>query len=165
MPDGLSHIFEPVSARPNNFAVLRMGNLNEFLLLLQRGLWITAGSTQVLFVAFGDGAYNLVLPCISSYYCAFGGVPLTNDQDKCNQHLRSARITIEKNFGMVSNLFCICNLKEWNKLAKRSPRALKQLRVCHLLINCYVCCNGDQAGSTNTFGLMPPSLGVNLGTN
>jgi hypothetical protein len=48
-------------------------------------------------------------------------------------------------------------------LAKRSPYALEQLRVCHLLINCYVCCNGDQAGSTNTFGLMTLSLGVYLG--
>ena len=36
-------------------------------------------------------------------------------------------------------------------------------RSCTLLINCYVCCNGDQAGSTNTFGLTPPRLGVYLG--
>jgi hypothetical protein len=87
-PDGLSHIFGPVSARPNNVAVLRMSNLNEFLILLQRGLWITAGGAEVLFMAFGDGAYNLGLACISLYYRAFGGVPLTDDQDECNQHLR-----------------------------------------------------------------------------
>jgi hypothetical protein len=112
LPDGLSHIFGPVLARPNNVAVLRMSNLNEFLILLQRGLCITAGGVEVLFMTFGDGAYNLGLACISSYYHAFGGVPLTDDQDECNQHLRSARITIEKNFGMVSSFFCICNLKE-----------------------------------------------------
>jgi hypothetical protein len=92
-PDGLSHIFGPVSARPNDVAVLRMSNLNEFLFLLQRGLWITADGAEVLFMAFGDGAYNLGLACISSYYRAFGAVPLTNEQDECNRHLRSARIT------------------------------------------------------------------------
>ena len=92
-PDGLSHIFGPVSARPNDVAVLRMSNLNEFLFLLQRGLWITADGAEVLFTAFGDGAYNLGLACISSYYRAFGAVPLTNEQDECNRHLRSARIT------------------------------------------------------------------------
>ena len=138
-----------------------------------------AALSQVIFTAFGDEVYNLNLVCISSYHRAFGGVPLTNDHDECNQHLRSACINIKKAFGMVSNLLCICNLKECNKLAKRSPYVLEQLRVCHLLINCYicgtphhhllincyVCCNGDQAGSTNTFGWMPPSLGVYLGTN
>jgi hypothetical protein len=82
-PDGLSHIFGPVLARPKDVAVLRMSNLNEFLILLQRGLWITTGSAEVLFTAFGDGAYNLGLACISLYYCAFEGAPLTNDQDEC----------------------------------------------------------------------------------
>ena len=100
-PDGVSHIFGPVSARPNDVAVLRMSNLNDFLFLLQRGLWITAGGAQVIFTAFGGGAHNLGLARLSSYYCAFGGVPLTNNQDECNRHLRSVRITIEKNFEMV----------------------------------------------------------------
>jgi hypothetical protein len=69
---------------------------------------------------------------------------------------------------MVSNLFCICSLKEWNKLANKWSHyydALNQLRVFHLLINCYVCFNGDQAESRNTFSVMPPSLGVYLETN
>ncbi len=162
MPDGLSHIFWTSVGQTERCCCPQDEQLERVPFLLQHRLWITAGGAQVLFAAFGDGAYNLGFAFISLYYRAFGGVPLTNDQDECNRHLRSAHITIEKNFGMVNNRFCICNLKKWDKLANRSP-ALKQLRVCHLLINCYVCCNGNQAGSMNTFGLMPPSLGVYLG--
>jgi hypothetical protein len=72
--------------------------------------------------------------------------------------MRSARIVIEKNYGMVSTLFRICSLTEGSKIAKKSPAVLEQLRVCHLLTNCYVCLNGDQAGSSNTFNISPPLL-------
>jgi hypothetical protein len=47
-------------------------------------------------------------------------------------------------------------------MAKQKPYALEQLRVCTLLINCYVYCNGNQAGSTNTFGLTSSHLVVYL---
>jgi hypothetical protein len=67
MPE-LSHTFGPVSARPNNVAVLRMSNLNKFLLLLQRGLWITAGGAQVMFMVFGDGAYPRITVLLVEYH-------------------------------------------------------------------------------------------------
>ena len=44
------------------------------------------------------------------------------------------------------------------KLAKKKPYVVEQLRVCHLLLNCKVCLNGDVTGSTNTFGVVPPTL-------
>jgi hypothetical protein len=72
--------------------------------------------------------------------------------------MRSARITVEKNYAMVSNLFCICETRDGYKIAKERPYAIEQLRVCTLLTNCYVCMNGDVAGSDNTFGLSPPML-------
>ena len=34
--------------------------------------------------------------------------------------------------------------------------AIEQLRVCHLLTNCYICLNGDHTGSINTFNIRPP---------
>ena len=36
--------------------------------------------------------------------------------------------------------------------------AIEQLRVCHLLTSCYICLNGDHAGSINTFNIRPPQL-------
>jgi hypothetical protein len=49
--------------------------------------------------------------------------------------------------------------KEWNKLTKSFP--FPMLIVSHLLVNCYECCNRDQAEIR--FGLMPLPLGVYLG--
>ncbi len=59
---------------------------------------------------------------------------------------------------MVSNLFHICMEKDEYKLAKEKPYAIKQLRVCTLLTNCYICFNGNTASSDNTFGLSLPRL-------
>ena len=59
---------------------------------------------------------------------------------------------------MTSSIFRICNMREGSKLAHKVPYAAEQLRVCHLLVNCYVCFNGDQASSDNTFGIDPPRL-------
>jgi hypothetical protein len=72
--------------------------------------------------------------------------------------MRSARITIEKNYAMVSNHFRICTTRDGYKIAKERPYAIEQLRVCTLFTNCYVCMNGNIAGSDNTFGLNPPML-------
>ena len=83
---------------------------------------------------------------------------MTDAQNRCNAAMRSARITVEKNYAMVSNLFRICSNKDNYKIAKEKPSAIEQLRVCTLLTNCYVCMNGDVAGSDNTFGLSPPKL-------
>ena len=59
---------------------------------------------------------------------------------------------------VVSNLFRICKTRDGYKIAKERHDAIEQLRVCTLLTNCYVCMNGDIAGSDNTFGLSPPML-------
>ena len=93
-PDGLSHILGPLSARPADASVLQTSNLSNFLLLIQRGLWTAVADAGIIFSVFGDGAYNLGLPCISSYFRSFvGGVELTADEDFCNMHARSARVT------------------------------------------------------------------------
>jgi len=159
IPNGLSFIFGPVSARRGDAGVLRMSNLNAFLVWLQHGLFFLTGGVAVYYGVFGDTAFNLGLECIQSYYRAYGaGVQLSAAEQKCNNAIKAARITIEKNYGMTSNIFRICSSKEGLKLAKKNPYALEQLRVCHLLVNCYVCLNGDQASSDYTFGVSPPRL-------
>lgn len=163
LPNGLCTLFGPVSARRADAGVTAMSNLNAFLVLIQRGQFFSPAGAEVLFSAFGDCAFNLGHQCIQSYYRCFGaGVQLTDAQKRCNAAMRSARVTIEKNYAMVSNLFRICVIKENYKIAKVKPYAIEQLRVCTLLTNCYVCMNGDVAGSDNTFGLSPPTIGEYL---
>lgn len=160
LPNGITTLFGPVSARRSDCGVERMSNLNAFLLHLQHGMfWVHDGGAWLYYSVFGDGAFNIGKQCIQSYYRAIGaGGQLSDEEKKCNNAMKAARITIEKNYGMTSTIFRICNSREGFKLAQNNPYALEQLRVCHLLVNCYVCLNGDQASSDNTFGCNPPRL-------
>ena len=140
-----------------------MSNLNGFLVELQRGCFITQAGAEVYFCSFGDSAFNLGLQAIQPYYREFNcGAELDWPQVRCNKAMRSARIAIEKNYGMVSNLFCICCMTEGSKIARNNPVVLEQLRVCHLLTNCYVCLNGNQAGRYGARVGGPKYYAVNL---
>ena len=107
-----------------------------------------------MYIMFGDSAFHSNLLCVQLYYKAFGaGGQLTNFEKKCNAAMKAARITIEKIYGAVSTVFCMCNSDEGFKIAKNNPYALEQLLVSHLLVNCYNCMNGDTVSSNNTFGI------------
>ena len=135
-----------------------MSQVNSFLTNLQNGLFNDAGM-PVFYGVLGYSAYHMGgWRCIQSYYRAFNGAELEEELWDVNYFLKAAWMTIEKNYGMVSSLFRICTNLGSYKLAKEKPYACEQLRVCHLLLNCYVCLNHDQASSTNTFGCFPPCL-------
>jgi hypothetical protein len=117
-----------VSAWRANASVAAMSNLNAFLVLIQRGQFFSPAGAEVLLSAFGDSAFNLGHQCIQNYYRAFAaGALLIYEQKRCNAAMRSVRITIKKNYAMVSNRFCICTTKDSYKIAKESPYTIKQL--------------------------------------
>ena len=161
LPNGLCTLFGPLSARrgdvgPNG--LLGLGGVNDFLEAIQHGKF-AANGRPVYYCALGDGAVNLGLKCIVSYYRRLNpAVPLTQHQELVNYYLKRARITIEKNYGAIGNEFLVCDTKRGKKLAKHAPHTCEQLRVCHLLLNCKICFNGDTVGSSNTFGAAPPSV-------
>jgi hypothetical protein len=151
LPNGISTLFGPLSSRRNDAGVADMINLNEFLIHLQSVL-------DELFAAFGDPAFCLGLDCIMSYINQVGPVPLTLCEKRVNSAMKSARIVIEKNYGQTSCVFRICDTRHDYKLGKKNHVALEQLRVCHLMLNCYACLNGEQGSHVNTFGLSAPRL-------
>ena len=151
LPNGISTLFGPLSARRGDAGVVAMINLNEFLVNIQSSL-------NVLFAAFGDPAFCLGLDCIMSYINQVGPNPLTQCEKRVNSAMSSARITIEKNYGQTSCVFKICDTRHDYKLGKKNPVALEQLRVCHLMLNCYACFNGEQGSHVNTFRLSAPRL-------
>jgi len=65
---------------------------------------------------------------------------------------------IEKNYGLQSCVQRLCDTRRGSSYGSVRPYAIEQLRVCHLLFNCYVCFNGDQASGANTFAYPPPSI-------
>ena len=126
---------------------------------VRMGTFSTTDGDPVFYTAFGDCAYNLGMQCIQSYHRPFGaGAPLTAKQNHCNRVMQSARMVIEKNYSQMDNIFCICGVSDNYQLAKRNPYAIEQYRVCIFLTNCYICFNGIQAGSVNTFGICAPTI-------
>ena len=162
LPNGITTVYRPVSARRGDAGLLQMSNLNAFLAWIQYGVFFFSGA-WVVYSIFGDSAFSIGVECCRSYYRTFTrGGQLSEEEKKVNNALKAARITIEKNYAMIGNIFHICESPEAFKLAKKNPYSLEQLRVCHLLTNCYVCLNGDQASCDNTFGCSPPKLEVYL---
>ncbi len=99
LPSGLCTLFGPVSARWADAGVLRMSNLNEFLVDVQHGRFATAAGDEVFYSAFGDLAFNLGMQCIQSYYRDFAGAAqLDGARRKCNASMRAARVTVEKSY-------------------------------------------------------------------
>ena len=71
LPNGLSTLFGPMSARQADAGVLVMSNLNKFLVELQCRRFCTQAGSEVYFCGVGDSAFNLGLQAIQSYYSEF----------------------------------------------------------------------------------------------
>ncbi len=80
----------------------------------------------------------------------------------CNQQMTYVRQTIEHCYDDIPNIFLVCNQDDSIKLglkdADETCCALQQLRLCHLLMNIYVCLNGNKASSYTKFNCLPPKL-------
>eukprot|EP00984_Skeletonema_dohrnii_P029575 scaffold20320_cov112-Skeletonema_dohrnii-CCMP3373.AAC.6 len=101
LPNGISTIFGPVSARRSDIPVLQMSNLNEFLVGIQI-------HNQLEYSALGDSAYHVNLRCICSYFKRYAGQqPLTHHERRCNKAIKKARESIEYSYGLLSELFHI----------------------------------------------------------
>jgi hypothetical protein len=181
LPNGISTIYGPTSARPSDVpGVIRMSGLDAFLLDLQQG-------RNHIYSAFGDGVYGanglncelqsvtismyvcndklklamyaiLLHAGVCSYFRAFGGANLTQAQRTCNRRMKRCRESVEWSYADVQNIFQICANPNNYKLGKRLPYAQEQLRICHLLSNIYTCLNGSKTCGYQAFKCMPPDL-------
>jgi len=156
LPNGMSTVFGPVSARRYDATgvngVLQMSNLNAFLVRIQTHY-------QHEYAAFGDSVYNVNLRCIRSYFRRYvGQPPLTAHERACNDAIKKARLSIELSYAEVSDLFEMCANPKHNKLGKTNPYAIEQLRAAHLLCNIYTCLNADKCCGHNMFCCRPPAL-------
>ena len=88
LPSGLSKLFDLVSALCSNQGVLRMSNINQFLLRVQNGRFVAAGE-PAFYVPHGEDTFALNLKYICSYYRRVVGMPLTPAQDTASKSKES----------------------------------------------------------------------------
>ena len=151
-PNGMSTYFGPVSAWQNDRRTLNMSSLDRFLGLIQAHL-----PPHLQCMIFGNSIFRGNLQMITSYYRALPPDILTPAETKCNAALRAARMPIEKYYGLQSCVQQLCDTRRGSRYGVERPYTIEQLRVCHLLINCYICFNGNQASGANIFAYPPPS--------
>ena len=144
-------VWGPVMVRQNDQGMLNLSGLDQFLSHIQAAL-----PAHRKCMLFRDPIFCGQLQNITTYYQAIPPGVLTAAELKINSGFWSAWQPIKKIYGLTSCVQQICNTSHVYQLAKRHPYALEQLRVCHLLMNCYICFNGDQASGVNTFNCSPP---------
>lgn len=69
LPNGISFVFGPVSARHNDVGVLQMSNIDNYLAAIQDGMFTVAtanGPRSVQYSVLGDSAYSIGLSCVQS---------------------------------------------------------------------------------------------------
>jgi hypothetical protein len=104
LPNGISTVFGPVSARQNDRGTLNLSGLDRFLTLIQASLL-----PELRCMLFGDSIFRGLLQYITTYYRAIAPNLLTTEEVKINAAFRAARMPIEKNYGLTSCVFRICD--------------------------------------------------------
>ena len=166
MPNGISFIYGPVSARRHDASggasVQDMSGLNHFLGCIQRG----RANLTPPYVLLGDLIYGVNLAYIRTYYKAyFRHAQMTPAMRVCDAEFISCRQGIEWGYGRTQGLFKICKDPDNFKLASANPvsflrrylflcsdiglltlvlqilfkYSIELLRVCHLMTNIYNC--------------------------
>ncbi len=123
LPNGISTVFEPTSARIHDVGgVLQTSGLDAFLVEIQQG-------KPEIYCAFGVSTYIAgYLQCIrSGFKSLIPGVNITAAQKICNDRIKPCRQAIEWSYGDVENIFQIfSNMKSYH-IGMRLPYANKQL--------------------------------------
>ena len=103
-PNGISTVFGPVSVRQNDRGTLNLSGLNRFLTLIQASLL-----PELRCMLVGDSIFCGLLQYTTTYYHAIAPHLLTAEEVKINAAFRAARMPIEKNYGLTSCVFRICD--------------------------------------------------------
>lgn len=128
--------------------------MNNFLFNIQENVF--PGGPK--YAVYGDSAFKEVRRCIFSKHISRNGVPLTPLQLLEDMAMKVARQSIEWGFGLVSQLFEVCNVKSHWKLCKERPFATEQLRATYLFCNIYTCLNASVVNSRGGFDCATPRL-------
>jgi hypothetical protein len=120
LPNGMSTVSGPVSARQNDRGTHNLSSLNHFLVLIQASLLPHCSC-----MLFGDSIFCGLLQYITTYYRLPLPNVLTAKEEMINATFRAAQMPIEKNYSLANCIFRICDTERGYQLAKQHPYALE----------------------------------------
>jgi DDE superfamily endonuclease len=153
LPNGLTGaVYGPMSARHHDTTLLAWSGFDQYLVHVQQGQ-----PCQYLF--YGDSAFRGHWNCVRSRHEPTVNAPaLTQQQHDENTAMRRAREGIEWSFGLLTNLWKLASIRDRFKLETNEATVMAQVRVMHLLTNCYTCIHGNNISSDHSFACKPPEL-------
>jgi hypothetical protein len=152
LPNGMTAaVYGPVSARHHDHTVLTWSGIDPFLSFVQQ-------NAARVYAFYGDCAFLGGFQNIRTRHRPTPLFPLTQRQEHENVAMKKAREAIEWSYGLLTNLWHLSENREAFKLETDPNAVMAQIRVMHLLTNCYTCMHGNQVSSRHTFACPPPTL-------
>jgi len=161
LPNGLSAVYGPTSARRNDIDSVNMSHLNDYLLQIQQ-------NEPTKYCVFGDGIFHPLTvfeSAIRSYNRPAENAPLTAYQEYENKVFRKLRVSIEHSYADIDNHFAITDVKREWKLFGRGAETRDvlnaKLKLIFFFQNCYACTHGTSA--SKRYNCSRPTLSEYLG--
>ena len=154
LPNGLSIIYGPTSARQDDRTLFRLSEFDE--VLTELGQQLHGGN---LYCAYGDGIFGGYWNCLRSRHIAPPNMPLTEAQHEENKHMCSLRESVEWSYARAEALWPFLNTKAQKKIDRGGDKVFAEIRVAYFLCNVAVCTNeGSTMTGTRGFQCPPPSM-------
>lgn len=153
LPNGLTGaIYGPASARHHDMMMLTWSGFDQYLQSVQQG-------QPLQYSFYGDSAFRGQWNCIRTRHePTVNAPPLTQRQHDENKAMKRSREGIEWSFGLLTNLWKLASVRDRFKLETNEAAVMAQIRVMHLLTNCYTCIHGNNISSHHSFACQPPEL-------
>ena len=157
LPNGLTGaMYGPCSHRCNDNMVLQWNGIDRFLLNLQLGM--AAFLEDKIFAFYCDDGFASLWNCLRTKHRPPVGGPLSARQVAENKVMKKVQESIEWSFGSVKTNWKMSSRWDQFKMDKDANIVFAQIRVMHLLQNCFTCLRGNSISGKNVFHCSPPML-------
>jgi hypothetical protein len=154
LPNGMTAaVYGPTSVRRHDVTLLNWSRIDEVLSEILGFL----GMGNYAF--YGDAAYTRGrYHSIVARHDPTPLAPLNERQKLENQAMKKVRISVEWSYQQVGGLWKLSEDPDAFKLEQDPAIVCAQIRVMHLLTNCYTCIHGNTSSSSGVFACEPPEL-------
>ena len=153
-PDGIAHLFGPVSARRNENLVLDWSQADDYLYFY---IFTPARGFPVIFVFYGDQAFIGARHCFATRHVPLiAGQALPLQLLRINHGMKIVREAHEHYYGLMKDLWWLAMERRLQSLGLNPQYVIDEVRFMYLLTNIYTCFRGNNVSSQ--FGLRHPSF-------
>jgi hypothetical protein len=151
LPNGLAGAtFGPVSHRRNDNRVVDCSGIDAFLLAFQLSIVFLADKVYSFYC---DDGFGSLWSCLRTRHRPLLGGQMSARQIAENKVMKKVRESIEWSFGSVKSHWKMSERWDLFQIDREPTMVYSQIRVMHLLQNCYTCLRGNAISGRHVFHL------------